>query len=161
MAEDWATLASSWSLWRETIPDPHDYMITRCFVIDHLAILAENMQQQHQIHPDNWDDYLNAFRTRFAELNSTDPYRFPKGEKSECSTSLFNSLDPSGAGYWCLFPANEVYGKFTCDDPSHGQAYAWTSRQVNVDIKVTRTNFIYDPIFYTKILMISSVTTLP
>jgi hypothetical protein len=29
--------------------------------------------------PENWDGYLTAFRKYFAELNSTDPNRFPTG----------------------------------------------------------------------------------
>ena len=37
-----------------------------------------------QINPDNWDDYLAAFRQYFTELNSTDPNRFPTGNQKNC-----------------------------------------------------------------------------
>ena len=32
--------------------------------------------------PENWDSYLDGFRTHFRELNSTDPNRFPRGKYS-------------------------------------------------------------------------------
>ena len=45
-------------------------------------------------------------------------------------------LDAAGQGYWCMFPASCLYGKFICLHPSHGQGHEWTSRQIHVDIKV-------------------------
>ena len=51
--------------------------------------------------------------------------------------NIFNVvLDGAGEGYWCMFPASCLYGKFICLHPSHGQGHEWTSRQIHVDIKV-------------------------
>ena len=34
---------------------------------------------------DNWEAYLEGFRSHFRELNATDPDRFPKGKKFSSS----------------------------------------------------------------------------
>ena len=53
--------------------------------------------------------------------------------------------DGAVQGYWCMFPAACLFGKFVCLHPSHDQGHEWTSRQIHVDIKVKRFYYCNQP----------------
>ena len=77
-------------------------------------------------------------------LPSWDPLSRQEGSpRVRFDNSIFASfstfliiLDGAVQGYWCMFPASCLYGKFICLHPCHGQGHEWTSRQIHVDIKV-------------------------
>ena len=78
--------------------------------------------------PDNWEAYLTGFRTHFSSLTSTDPNRFPTDDRD-------------GNGFWMIYTVSFVYAKFTCNFHTtcscrHADGHVWTSREVQIDIKV-------------------------
>ena len=87
---------------------------------------------------ENWDSYLESFRTYFMELNSTDPNRFSLGlfvVKTPKHLLQMNLDDRDANGFWERFTVNSVHGKFQCED-SEGCGNVWKSVQIQVDLRV-------------------------